>query len=171
MELPLLLCYITFNWYQTSVIDYFHYYVNEFGTYMNFSSKFFRFLISDNEHNAVTLQHTAQRKHAFFVKTKEKSKAKKLILRRKVSLRLLHQKLGHRSTRLILAGNTAHFWQDIELRVDPDLFFTSCHISTINKKDIPKTPLKSKTPFKWVFMGIILAISSIILRKDNIFSN
>ena len=83
----------------------------------------------------------------------------------------MHQRLGHRSTRLILDGYIAHFWQDVEPRVDPDLFFTSCQISTINKKAISKTSLKSKTPFKWVFMDIIPAISSKISTKDNTFSN
>ena len=28
-------------------------------------------------------------------------------------LELLHQRLGHRSTRLLLAGDTANVWEDI----------------------------------------------------------
>ena len=36
---------------------------------------------------------------------------------------------------------------------------------------ISKTPLNPKTPLKWVFMGIIRAISSKILRKDTNSSN
>ena len=114
---------------------------------------------SDNKHNMVTLPHSAQRKHAFLVKTKEKSKSQKQITNNKVYLVLLHQILGHRYKKLLLAGDTANFWQGIEIRVYPDLFCTSCQISTINKKDISKTPLKDKTPFKWVFMDIIPATS------------
>ena len=44
-------------------------------------------------------------------------------------------------------------------------------ISTINKNDGSKTPLKSKTPFKCVFMDIIPATSSKILTKDTTFYN
>ena len=137
---------------------------------MNFFHQgFCTVLFSDNEHNTVILLHSAQKKHVFLVKTKKKSKSKKQIIKRKVFWLSLHQRLGHRSTRLILAGYNAHFWKDVEPRVDHDLFFTSCQISTINKNAISKTPLKSKTPFKWVFMDIIPAISSKILTKDNFF--
>ena len=38
---------------------------------------------------------------------------------------MLHQRLGHRSTRTFLAGDTAKVWEDIELRIDPDPFCTS----------------------------------------------
>ena len=49
--------------------------------------------------NAVTLPHSAQRKHAFLGKIMEKSKKDKLPARKKIALELLHQRLGHRSTR------------------------------------------------------------------------
>ena len=38
---------------------------------------------SANEQNAVTLPHSAQKKHSFLVKTKEKSKSKIKFLKRK----------------------------------------------------------------------------------------
>ena len=41
------------------------------------------------------------------------SKSKKIAPRNKVALELLHHILGHRSTRLLIAGDTAIFWQDI----------------------------------------------------------
>ena len=50
--------------------------------------------------------------------------------------------------------DTRNVWQDIEISIDPDPFCTSCQISTINKKAVSKTPLKSKIPFEWVFMDI-----------------
>ena len=102
---------------------------------------------------------------------KEKSKSQKQIPKNKVPLELLHQRLGHRSTKSLLDGDTEFFWQDIELRVDPEPLCISCQISTINKKARPKTPLKPKTPFKWVFMGIIPSISFKILTKDTNFAN
>ena len=49
--------------------------------------------------NAVTLPHSAQRKHAFLGKIKDMSKKNKLPARNKIALELLHKRLGHRSTR------------------------------------------------------------------------
>ena len=55
------------------------------------------------EDNAVTLSHSAQRKHAFTGKIQDVSKKKKYPARKKIVLELLHQRLGHRSTRSLLA--------------------------------------------------------------------
>ena len=63
-----------------------------------------------------------QRKHAFLGKIKQMSKTKKLAPRKKISLELLHQRLGQRSTRSLMAGDTANVWDDIELIIDPDPF-------------------------------------------------
>ena len=68
------------------------------------------------------------------------SKTKKLPDRKKIALELLHQRLGHRSTRSLLAGDTDNVWEGIELRIDPDPFCTSCQISSMNKKDRSKIP-------------------------------
>ena len=54
------------------------------------------------------------------------SKTKISPSRKKIALELLHQRLGHRSTRSLLAGDTANVWEDIELRIDPVPFCTSC---------------------------------------------
>ena len=70
----------------------------------------------------MNLPHTAQRKHAFVVKTKEKSKSKKVAPRKTFYLGLLNQRLGHRSTRSLMDGDTANVCQDIEVRIDPDHF-------------------------------------------------
>ena len=85
-------------------------------------------------------------------------------------MELLHQILGHRSTRSLLARYTTNIWKYIDIRVYPDLFGTSCKISTINKNPIYNTPLNTKTSFKWVFMYIIRAITSKSLTKDNNFA-
>ena len=49
-----------------------------------------------------------------------------------------------------MAGGNAKGWHGIELRIDPDPFCKSCHISTMNKEAMSKNPLKPKAPFKWV---------------------
>ena len=90
----------------------------------------------------MTLPHIEQRKHVFLVKIKIKAKSNKLAPRKKVSLELLHQILGHRYTRSLMAGDTENVWQNIEHRINPDPFCTSCHISTMNKKARSKTPLR-----------------------------
>ena len=62
------------------------------------------------------------------------SKKNKLPARNKIALELLHQRLGHRSTRSLLAGDTENVWEDVELRIYPDPFCTSCQIYSMNKK-------------------------------------
>ena len=105
------------------------------------------FVAKDN--TAVTLPHSAQSKHAFLGKIVEKSKKKKKA-RKKIALELLYQILGHRSTRSLLAGDTVNVWGDIELIIYPDPFFTSCQISSMNKKARSKYPLNPKAPSKQV---------------------
>ena len=85
------------------------------------------------ENNAVTLPHSAQRKHAFLGKIKEISKKNKLPSRNKITLELLHQRLGHRSTRSLLDGYTDNVWEDVELRIYPNPFCTSCQIYSMTK--------------------------------------
>ena len=74
------------------------------------------------ENNAFILPHSAQRKHAFWGEIKEMSKTKKLPSRKKIYLELLHQILGHRPTRSLLAGDTDNVWEDIELGIISDFF-------------------------------------------------
>ena len=100
------------------------------------------------EDNAVTLPHSAVRKHAFSGKSMKKSK--KNPKRKKIALELMHHRLGQRSTRSLIAGDTDNALENVELRIYPDPFCTSCKIYTMNKKDRSKIPLKLKAPFKWV---------------------
>ena len=88
------------------------------------------------EDNAVTLPHSAVRKHAFIVKSMESSKKnpKKNPKRKKIALGLMHQRLRHRSTRSLIAGDTANVWEDANLKIDPDPFCTSCKISSMWSK-------------------------------------
>ena len=63
-------------------------------------------VIWQQRENAVTLPHSAQRKHAFWGEIKQMSKTKKIAPRKNIALELLHQILGHRSTRSLMAGDT-----------------------------------------------------------------
>ena len=134
MKNPSLLHYITYYWHQNCAIQLF-----SIITLMNsghtclFHKGFCTVLFIDNEQNAVTLMQSTQRKYEFLVKTKKKPKSQDQITKNKVSLELLHQRLGHRSTRSLLAGYAANIWHDIKIRIDPDPFYKSCQISTINK--------------------------------------
>ena len=119
---------------------------------MHITQRVFTVYFGSKEKNAVTLLHSAHRKHEFLGEIKEISKTKKLPARKKFSLEFLYQRFGHRSTRSFLVGDTDNFWEDIELRIDPDPFYTSCQISSMNKKARSKIPLKPKSPSKWFFM-------------------
>ena len=99
------------------------------------------------------------------------SKTKKLQPRKIFDLELLHQRLGHRYTRSLLAWDTANAWEDIELRIYLDPFCTSYQISSMNKKARSKNTLVPKVPFKWVFMDIIPSTAPKRLTSDTIVSN
>ena len=99
------------------------------------------------------------------------SKKNKFPARKKIALELLHQRLGHRSTRSLLAGDNANVWEDVDLRIDPDPFCTSCQISSMNNKARYKIPLTPKAPFKWVFMDIIPSTAPKSLTSDTTFFN
>ena len=122
------------------------------------------------KNNSVTLPHSSQRKHAFLGKIMENSK-KKLPARKKIALELLHQRSRHVSTRSLLAGDNANVWENVELRIYPDPFFTSCQISAMNKTAGSNIPLKPKAPFKWVFMDIVPSTAPKSLTSDTTFSN
>ena len=89
-----------------------------------FHKGFCTIYFSEKEDNAVTLPNSAVRKHAFMVKRMESSKKnpKRNPKRKKVTLELMHQRLGHISTRSLIAGDTANVWEDAELKIDPDPF-------------------------------------------------
>ena len=76
--------------------------------------------------------------------------SKKNPKRKNIALEFMHQRLGHRSTRSLIAGDTANVWEDAELKIDPDPFCTSCQIYSMNKKASSKIPLKPEAPFKWI---------------------
>ena len=77
--------------------------------------------------------------------------------RTQVSLDLLHSRLGHRSTRALLAADAAEMWKDVEVKLSPDPFCTSCKIATITKRNRSKVPMKADRPLARVVMDIIPA--------------
>ena len=83
----------------------------------------------------------------------------------------MHHRLGHRSTRSLMIGDTVNVWEDAELKIDADPFCTSCKISSMYKKARYKVPLKPKAPFKWVFMDVIPATSPKSLTIDTNLNN
>ena len=64
---------------------------------------FFNLYFWAKENNALTLLHSAHRKHLFLGKIMEKSKKNKPPARNKIALELLHQILGHISNISLLA--------------------------------------------------------------------
>ena len=76
-----------------------------------FNKGFCTVYFGEKEDNAITLLHSAVRKHAFLGKIMEKSK--KNPARKKIALELLHQRLRHRSTRSLIAGDTTNVWEDV----------------------------------------------------------
>ena len=89
-----------------------------------FHKEFCTVYFGEKEDNAVTLPRSAVRKHAFKGGIMESSK--KNPKRKKIALELMHQILGHRSTRSLIAGDTVNVWEDAELKIYPDPFCTSC---------------------------------------------
>ena len=69
----------------------------------------------------------------FWGKQRKCQKERHYHLENKIALEFLHQKLGHKSTISLLAGDTANFWEDIDLRITRDPLFTSCQISSMKK--------------------------------------
>ena len=136
-----------------------------------FHKDFCTVYFGEKENNSVTLPHNAKRKHSFLGKIKEMSKKNKLPARKKIALELLHQRLGNRSTRSLLARDTANVLEYVEPRIDTDPFRASCQIYSINKKARSEIPFKSKAPFKWVFMDIITSTEPKSLTSDTNFSN
>ena len=67
--------------------------------------------------------------------------------------------------------DTANVWEDIELRIDPEPFPTSCQVSSMNKKARSKIPLKPKSPFKGVLMDIIPSTAPKSLTIDTTIYN
>ena len=138
-----------------------------------FHKGFYMVYFGAREDNAVTLPYSLVRKHAFMVKKYGdcKEKIKKKSKKKEIALEFMHQRLGHRSTRYLMAVDTTNVWEDADLKIDVYPFCTSCKISPMNKKARSKLPLRPKLPFKWVFMDVIPSTAPNSLTNDTNFKN
>ena len=108
--------------------------VNEFETYLFIPQMVLHCLLWIQREIRLSFHIVHKGNMHFGGEIKEMSKNKKLPARKQIALELLHHILGHISTRSLLTGDTDNVWEDIELRIDPDPIFTSCQISSMNKK-------------------------------------
>ena len=69
-----------------------------------------------------------------------------------------------------MAGDTAIFCKDIELRIDPDPFCTPYQKPPMNKNERSKTPLKPGASLKWVYGHYYSNILNFFTSETN-FSN
>ena len=83
---------------------------------------------------------------------------KKIPAGKKIDLELLNQILGHRSKRSLLSRYTVNIWEDVDLRIYPDPFCTSCQIYSINKEARHKNPLEGCLWLEWNFRPSIFFI-------------
>ena len=80
--------------------------------------------------NAVTLSQHHEHQRTLPTKIRDQ---KWKPARSRISLERLHQRLGHRATRSLIAADTAGLWADTEIWMSPDPFCTSCKIAAISK--------------------------------------
>ena len=100
----------------------FNHWINEFRTKLFIPQRVLHCLLLSKRENSVTLTHCAKGKNAFLEKPRKCPR--QLPAKKKIAIELLHQRLGHRSTRSLLAWDTANVWEDIDLIIDTYPFFT-----------------------------------------------
>jgi Integrase core domain len=74
-----------------------------------------------------------------------------------ISLDLLHKRLGHQSTQVILTAGEWNMWQDVNVQLEEDLFCYGCKIGTIQKAPHTDNPVAEDVsrPGQVLFMDII----------------
>jgi hypothetical protein len=75
----------------------------------------------------------------------------------RVSMELLHHRLGHLSTQAIINADKQQMWNDITVLSDYDQFCTGCKIGSIHKSARTQQPVDtvSTRPAQVIFMDII----------------
>ena len=116
--------YTTYFWHHSYVTDYFSTItLMNLGHACLFNKGFYTVYFGEIEKMRLHYHKVHKGNTHFLGEIKEMSKNKKLPSKKKISLSLLQQRLGHRSTRYLLAGDTANIWEYIELTIYPDPFF------------------------------------------------
>jgi hypothetical protein len=76
--------------------------------------------------------------------------------KKRISLELLHTRLGHRKCRTLLAASEHNLWEDATVRMSPETGCLSCGISTIRSTARNKEPhTGARSPGEYVFRDII----------------
>ncbi len=75
--------------------------------------------------------------------------------RKRISLELLHRRLGHRKCRTLLAASNHQLWEDTAIRMSPETGCLSCGIATIKATARNKEPhTGASLPGEYAFLDI-----------------
>ena len=91
--------------------------------------------------------------------------------KRRLTLELLHKRLGHRNCRCLLAASEQDVWADTTVRMATEEECVTCQISTIkaaDKNKMPHTPMTK--PRQTIFMDILHLQSGSHLTPDSTFA-
>ena len=111
-----------------------NYRINKFGTYLFISKRVLYSVLWKQREKFGYFATYCTAETCILGEINKISKTKKILPRKKIALGLLDQRLGQISTKSLIDRNTDNVWKDIELRIDPDPFFTSCQTSSMNKR-------------------------------------
>jgi hypothetical protein len=76
--------------------------------------------------------------------------------KKRLSLELLHTRLGHRKCRTLLAASEHNLWEDVTIRMSPETGCLSCGVATIRSTACSKEPhTAAVTPGEYIFLGIL----------------
>jgi transposase InsO family protein len=91
--------------------------------------------------------------------------------KRRISLDFLHQQLGHRKCRAILAASEHDMWDDTLVCMGPEQDCISCDISTIRASARNKQSYTGSTyAGEYIFMDILHPVVSAGLTKDSTYA-
>jgi len=89
-----------------------------------------------------------------------------------VTVELLHKRLGHVSTKAILAANEAGVWEDVTVRFTPSLFCINCKVGTSRTSNRGKSPVGHATrPGEILFCNVQANPSRTGLTKQSNHQN
>jgi len=89
-----------------------------------------------------------------------------------VSLELVHERLGHRSVRTIIAGETAKVWKGIRIQPGTDDYCVNCKIGGIPKANRGRSPPSDATrPGQVLFTDVIPNPAQGALTSSTSFKN
>jgi transposase InsO family protein len=91
--------------------------------------------------------------------------------KKRLSLELLHNRLGHRKCRTLLAAGEHNLWADVTVRMSPESGCLSCGISTIRATARNKEQhTGASAPGEYVFMDILHPITATGLTPNTSYA-